>query len=116
MCHVLVIEDEPMIAEYVGNLALDAGATSFDVAATQNEAVACAMAHVPAVILSDVRLAEGTGPMAVVEIREQLGALPVIFITGSPDECQPCDDAAAILGKPIIAHEVMGAFRQVAPV
>ncbi|GAA0463314.1 response regulator [Sphingomonas molluscorum] len=115
MCHVLVIEDEWLIAEYVCELALSAGATSIDQAATQSDAVAAATKNPPAVILSEVQLAEGTGPLAVVEIMEQLGDVPVIFITGTPEACEPCHYAAAILSKPIDPHEVVGAFRKIAP-
>ena len=115
MCHVLVIEDEPLIADHVCDLAADAGATSIDVAETPKEAVAKAMARCPAVILSDVKIIDGTGPEAVMEIRRQLGPLPVIFITGTPEACEPCDYAAAILTKPIVAHHVVNAFRKVAP-
>lgn len=115
MCHVLVIEDEPLIADYVCDLASDAGATSTDIASTPAEALAMALARTPAVILSDVKIIDGTGPEAVAEIRSQLGPLPVIFITGTPEACQPCEYAAAILTKPIIAHHVVSAFRLVAP-
>ncbi|WP_310106418.1 response regulator [Sphingomonas sp. BE138] len=116
MCHVLVIEDEPLIAEWVSDLASDGGATSIDIADTQAGAIASARQNPPALILSDVKLAEGTGPMACSVILEELGERPVIFITGTPEECQPCHYASAILGKPIVPHEVVGAFRRFAPV
>ena len=116
MCHVLVIEDEPLIADHVCDLALDGGATSTDVATTPSAALSMAMARTPAVILSDVNIIDGTGPDAVAEIRSRLGPLPVIFITGTPEACGACDYAAAILTKPIIPHHVISAFRLVAPV
>lgn len=116
MCHVLVIEDEPLIADYVCDLATNAGASSIDVASTPKEAVTLALATPPAIILSDVKIIDGTGPEAVVEIRRHLGPLPVIFITGTPEACDPCDYAAAILPKPIVPHLVVNAFREVAPV
>ena len=115
MCHVLVIEDEPLIAYHVCDLATDAGATSVDIATTPQEALASALLRTPAVILSDVKIIDGTGPEAVMEIRRQIGPLPVIFITGTPEACQPCDYAAAILSKPIVPHHVVSAFQQVAP-
>ena len=65
MCHVLVIEDEPMIAMLIQDVLEEAGATSFAFAATEHDAVALAAAQAPAVIASDVHLLEGTGPAAV---------------------------------------------------
>ena len=115
MCHVLVIEDEPLIAYHLCDRATDAGATSVDTATTPQEALAFAILHIPAVILSDVKIIDGTGPEAVVEISRQLGPLPVILITGTPEACQLCDYAAVILSKPIIPHHVVSAFRQIAP-
>lgn len=47
MCHVLVIEDEPLIAEYVGALAEMAGATSFTIADTVGGAVTPPMPMLP---------------------------------------------------------------------
>lgn len=115
MCHVLVIEDEPLVAEYVADLASDGGATSIDFADTEASAIAAALAHRPSIIMSDVKLAEGTGPNACWSIIEQLGEVPVIFITGTREDCEPCQYASAILDKPIVAAEVIAAFRRVAP-
>jgi hypothetical protein len=68
----------------------DEGATSFDFAETQQEAVAAAGAHPPALITSDVGLREGTGPLAVAAIQARLGPVPVMFITATPEDCAPC--------------------------
>lgn len=116
MCHVLIIEDDWLIGEDIESIARDGGATSVDRAETENEAVAAALAHPPAVILSDVKLAQGTGPNAVWSIRAQLGECPVIFITGTPDACEPCDYAHAILAKPLRPAEISAAFKTAAPV
>lgn len=110
MCHVLIIEDDWLIGEHIESVARDSGATSIDRAETEAGAVALALAHPPAIILSDVQLLEGTGPMAVRTIRAHFGPLPVIFITATPDSCQPCDGATAILRKPVTSSEVSHAF------
>lgn len=116
MCHALVIEDEPLIADYVADLACMGGATSFSIAVSEAEAVQAARVSLPDVILSDVDLKTGgTGPAACAAIRAEFGEIPVIFITGTPEQCEPCDYAAAILAKPITAHHVVSAFRDVAP-
>ncbi|WP_445193906.1 response regulator [Sphingomonas sp. Tas61C01] len=101
MCHVLIIEDEPSIALLIEMVLEEAGATSCDVAVTQDDAIAAARAHPPHVITSDVRLIEGTGPLAVAAICSELGQLPVIYITANPDACEPRAEASAIIAKPI---------------
>lgn len=45
MCHVLIIEDEPMIAIDLEIVLAKEGATSFDIASTEAEAVAAARAR-----------------------------------------------------------------------
>lgn len=116
MCHVLIIEDEAVLALDLQGLLIDQGATSFDIAETQAEAIAFARAHRPDVITSDVRLREGTGPLAVEAIVAEHGALPVIFITGSPEECIPCDLNAVILVKPLHEPMLASVFQNLAPV
>ena len=101
MCHVLVIED--------------AGASSIDMAATQRDAIAAAQSHPPALIMSDVQLAEGTGPMAVQAIIADVGEIPVIFVTGTPEACQPRGPGMVVLAKPIDERTLAQTFRQMAP-
>lgn len=112
MCHVLIIEDEPFIAMNIQTMLEEAGATSFDFAVTEAEAVAAALAHPPGLITSDINLVEGTGPAAVARIHARLGEMPVIFISATPAECHPCNPPGIILGKPVRESELKHAFRQ----
>lgn len=112
MCHVLIIEDEPFIAMGIQMTLEDEGATSFDVAVTQSEAVEAALAHRPALITSDVKLIEGTGPEAVAEIHQRLGEVPVVFISGTPEQCKPCGARGIVLSKPIQERALRIAFHQ----
>lgn len=116
MCHVLVIEDDFLTADYIAQLVQAAGATSVSQAATQRDAIEQARGERPAVITSDVKLMEGTGPLAVQTIIAELGPIPVIFVTGSPEDCTPCEPPAVVLSKPINEREIMHYFRQLAPV
>lgn len=111
MCHVLIIEDEPMVALDLELLLASAGATSFCIAESQDEAVASALAHPPALITSDVRLADGTGPMAVCAIHDALGHIPVIYITGTPQACHPRNPCHPVLTKPFDRMAVLSAVR-----
>lgn len=111
MCHALVIEDEFLIADYVAELAGEAGATSIDFAETERDAVAAARERRPDIILSDVNLLVGTGTSAIQKIREEFGHVPVIFITANPDACNGSPQTAAIvLVKPIRQEDFMRAF------
>lgn len=116
MCHVLIIEDEAMFAMLLQDTLEEAGATSFSFAATESEAIFLAKEHTPALIASDVHLLEGTGPSAVKRIHAELGKMPVIFITATPADCEPCDPpGVAVLTKPVTPSQVISAFRQLAP-
>lgn len=93
-----------------------AGVTSCAQAATESESKALAREQPPALILSDIQLLEGKGPLAVQAIVAELGPIPVILVTGTPEACEPCDEPAVILGKPINPVEVIHHFRDLAPV
>lgn len=118
MCHVLIIEDEPLVAMDLQMTLEEQGARSFDIAATEAEAVALARAHPPHLITSDVKLIEGSGPHAVRQILAEMAAhdLPVIFITGTPEACEPCEPPALILTKPLADGELAAAFKKLDPI
>lgn len=115
MCHVLIIEDEMLVAMDLENILTDEGATSFSFSTSEDEAVAAAIAQRPALITSDLRLVTGTGPRAVQRIHEQLGEIPVIFITASPNECEPCESPGVILSKPLNRWAIKAAFHELGP-
>lgn len=116
MCHVLVIEDDWLLAEHVADIARDAGATSIDMADTQQGAIEAAQKNPPSIILSDVHLLEGTGPRAVETIQSELGPVPVIFITATPEACIPCDPPSIVMSKPVHSGHLTSHFRQLAPI
>ncbi|WP_312404786.1 response regulator [Brevundimonas sp.] len=115
MCHVLIIEDEAMVALDLQGILADSGATSFDIADTEASAVSQALARRPDFITSAVRLREGTGPCAVDRIRSALGEVPVVFVTGTPEECEPCE-GDRVLTKPLEIEAIASVFRELAPV
>ena len=114
MCHVLIIEDEPLIAMAIQDILASEGATSFETVETEKAAVFAATANEPHLITSDVKLLEGTGPAAVAEIHKRLGPIPVIFITGTPDACRPCNPPGSIVRKPFSKQAIIAAFHEVA--
>lgn len=114
-CHVLIIEDEPITALDLEAIFQKHGGTSFSFADTEIEAVAAATARRPDLIASDVNLREGTGPGAVHRILEQMGPLPVIFITATPGDCRPCVGQARVLSKPVQEASIVAAIHAIAP-
>ena len=96
MPHILIIEDEPLIAMELESILADEGGTSFSFADSEDAAIVAALAQPPALITSDVKLLTGTGPHAVKTIHEKLGPIPVIFITATPDACRPCNPPGLI--------------------
>ena len=115
MCHVLVIEDDFLIADHIIQLVERAGGTSFDQAASQDEAIEAARLHFPSIIMSDVNLSTGTGPAAVDAIIAEHGPTPVIFVTGTPGACHPRHPSMIVLDKPIDERALIAAFRSLAP-
>ncbi|RZL83682.1 MAG: response regulator [Sphingomonas sp.] len=110
MCHVLVIEDEALVAMMIEDSLVEHGATGVDVAASEADAVEAAQLHRPDFITSDVRLLEGTGLEAVAAILRLYSDIPVLFITASPDECTDCSPEA-IMRKPANPREIGRRFR-----
>ena len=112
MCHVLIIEDELLVAMDLEAVLAQHGATSFAFAVTEDEAIAAAEACRPAIITTDVALVSGTGPSAVRTIQEHWGQIPVIFVTATPEACQPCEPPGRILTKPISERALTSVFRE----
>ena len=115
MCHVLIIEDDAIAAMDIQGVLRSEGATSFSFATTEREAVECARERRPAVITSDVMLARGSGPAAVLKILAECGPTPVIFITATPDQCDGCE-ASPVLEKPFSSERLGSEFRAAAPI
>lgn len=82
---VLVIEDEPVIAMDIKDLAEELGHRVMFVARTRDEAVQAVQANRPGLVLADIHLAdESSGIDAVNDILKLFDA-PVIFVTAYPE-------------------------------
>ena len=109
--HVLIIEDEAIVALAIEDVLRDCGCSSFDVASSAEAAVAAASIRCPDLITSDVRLAPGSGIDAVEAICADK-PIPVIFITGTPAEVQVRFPDNLILHKPFDAVHLAEAVRK----
>jgi CheY-like chemotaxis protein len=83
--HILIIEDEALIALDLKNLIESLGHRTIGIASTQSEAIALSKAKRPGLILSDIQLADGSSGLEAVN--DLLGSfqVPVIFITAYPE-------------------------------
>ena len=115
MCHVLIIEDEPLIAAYLQILVEENGATSVAIATTEIQAIEAAGANLPAVITSDINLGLDSGAIAVAAIRERYGMIPVIFVTARAGGCPPLGELTQLIEKPIHEPFLIKSFRKMVP-
>ena len=82
---VLIIEDEAIIALDLENLVNELGHRVVGIAATRDDAVRLARQRRPELILTDIKLADGSsGVDAALAIVEELD-VPVVFITAYPE-------------------------------
>ncbi|NJO36732.1 MAG: response regulator [Rhizobiales bacterium] len=112
---VLIIEDDPMIAEDVAAVARDMGFTIVGPAANEDDAAALFARHAPALILSDVQLDhDGSGIAAAWRILKETN-LPVIFVTGYPEAILAGTGAepAFVLAKPFTREGLRSTIDQV---
>lgn len=113
---VLVVDDEFLIADLLSAMLEDMGLTVCGSAADADEALEMARAHVPKLVLMDVRLkGQKDGVDAATAICAER-ATPVIFITGSrePETVQRIQAAhrSTILFKPITFAQLQTAVEQ----
>jgi CheY-like chemotaxis protein len=83
---VLIIEDEPLIANHLEDIVKQCGHQIVANATTATEARAAFALHRPTLVLSDVQLADGSSGIDAVEEILRIGPVPVIFITGFPQK------------------------------
>jgi DNA-binding NarL/FixJ family response regulator len=112
--HILIVEDEFMIAQLLTLYVEDMGRTVCGAAATAEKAIALAQELRPCIVLMDFRL-DGAkdGVDAALAIHETVGS-KVIFITGSSEPSTAArislDHASAVLIKPVTERQLKSAI------
>lgn len=83
--NIMIIEDEPLTAAYLGELVSGLNHKVTGVARTHEEALQLVAGQKPDLILTDIQLADGSS--GVDAVNDILGKfeVPVIFITGHPE-------------------------------
>jgi DNA-binding LytR/AlgR family response regulator len=107
---VLVIEDEAIIAKDIELIVSDLGHRVIGPARTQEEAVSLALKTRPAVVVADVKLADGSsGILAVNEMLKSIDAA-VIFVTAVPQWLQTGElEPVLVIPKPYSVEEIKAA-------
>ena len=106
--HALIIEDESLIAMTIEDALRGCGFTSFDIAASAEEAITAAARKCPDLITADVELRPGCGITAVQSICSEL-PVRVLFITGSPGQVRIRMPGHSLVEKPFSARHIMDA-------
>lgn len=117
--HILVVDDEFLIAEGLRAQIEDMGMTVCGTADTSDLAVALAQQYRPALVLMDMRLrGQKDGVGAALVIHATVGS-KVIFITGSREPATiariQLDHPVAILYKPISYQQLRAAIVSALP-
>jgi CheY-like chemotaxis protein/DNA-directed RNA polymerase specialized sigma24 family protein len=84
-CELLIIEDEPLIALDLADLANTMGHGIRHVARTHREAIEMVARHPPNLVLADIQLADGSSGIAAVRDILKSINVPVIFVTAYPE-------------------------------
>jgi CheY-like chemotaxis protein len=112
--HVLIVEDDPMIALDVECLLLDAGCDVCGVAASEEEALRIGDATRPPFAVVDVRLSPGDGRVAASELFRRYGTA-VLMATAHSRELDnlAATGALACLPKPYAADGLAAALQAI---
>jgi CheY-like chemotaxis protein/DNA-directed RNA polymerase specialized sigma24 family protein len=113
---VVIIEDEFLIARDLEQIVVGLGHTVVGRARNRSAARELIPSCKPDLILADIQLADdSSGIDAVNEILQELGGLPVIFITAFPASliCAQRPAPTFLVGKPYDPTEVRSAIAQV---
>ncbi|MDE2595351.1 MAG: response regulator [Sphingomonadales bacterium] len=111
---VLVIEDEPLIAMQLEDIAADLGHKVVATAATRDQAREAYAATRPGLVLADIQLADGSSGIDAVEDILRFGDVPVIFITAYPERLLTGDrpEPTYLVTKPFQEATVRAAISQ----
>lgn len=99
--HVLIVEDEMVIALEIESQLRELGYSSFDYADSPDAALRAACEQRPDLVTLDFRILGGTGLDAIVAIVRVLGPLPAVMITGNSEHVRmQCD--YPVVDKPLV--------------
>ena len=112
---VLIIEDEAIIAMDLHSIVTSIGHNVTGIGRTRDAAIELGLQKTPDLILADIQLADNSsGIDAVKALLEQVGNIPVIFITAFPERLLTGDkpEPAFVIAKPYSEDQVRSAVSQ----
>ena len=112
---IMIIEDEAVIAADLKAIVENLGHSATGIARTRTQAVELGKAEKPALILADIQLADNSsGIDAVNDLLQDIGEIPVIFITAFPERLLTGDrpEPAFLISKPYKEAQVSSAISQ----
>jgi CheY-like chemotaxis protein len=107
--HALIIEQDAWVVLMIEDALMEVGYTSFDIAASNEEAIGMAAKRCPDLITSDVRLGASCGIETVRTICSDR-EIPVVFITGTGWEVRRRSEELAVVQKPFRADDLQAAI------
>ena len=111
--HVLLVEDDAMIAVALEGALLDAGAKSVTICTTTADAMAALRDRKPDALVLDVHLADRDDGWALAELVNSVGPKPpkIVFSTGAPQDIPPqIAELGPVLEKPYDHGELIDAL------
>ena len=84
--HILIIEDDPVIALGNSQIIEEMGHQVAGTATTENEALELFDTTQPDLVLADVRLADGSSGLDAAQKIMRRGSTPVVYVTGHPED------------------------------
>ena len=110
--HAYIIEDDYLISQSIQEMLGDLGFGRFSFARSEDAAIMGAGEQKFDLITADARLLPGDGIRAVETIcaRRQI---PVIYVSGYPEDIEARVPGAVVVGKPIKKAELEAAVRKV---
>lgn len=109
--HALILEQDAWVALMIEGALADIGYTSFDFAASDEEALALARRRCPDLITSDVRLGTASGIETVRAICSDR-PVPVVFVTSTGWEVRHHNADLAVVQKPFAPADLRQAVGQ----
>jgi CheY-like chemotaxis protein len=111
---VLIIEDEPFIALDLEELVTSLGHHVTGIARTHQEAIKLISRKAPGIVLSDIKLADGSSGLAAVNEILTRHNVPVIFITAYPERFLKGEkpEPAYLVTKPFLPETIRALISQ----
>lgn len=106
---ILVAEDNTLVAMLIEDVLTDGGHEVVGPVTTAKAALSLIERQPPDLLIADITLDDGeSGCDLVMEAKKRCGT-PALFVSGSPEKAQRCDNAIGVLVKPFPAEALEAA-------